>query len=107
MSWTIEQAASEIGVERRVVVGWVEQRWVLPAEQNGDFLFEEVDLARLKLIKDLTGELEVGEEAMPILLNLLDQLYEARRALAELEEAISGCSEAVRDEIAARLVRRD
>jgi len=106
MSWTIEQAASEIGVERRVVVAWVEQHWVLPAEKDGDFLFEEVDLARLRLIKDLVGELEVGEEAMPILLSLLDQLYEARRALAELEDAISEAPEAVRDEIAARLARR-
>jgi chaperone modulatory protein CbpM len=107
MSWTIEQAAAEIGIERRVIGAWVEQRWVLPAEKDGDYLFEEVDLARLKLIKDLVGELEVGEEAMPILLNLLDQLYEARRALAELETAIAACTEEVRDEIAARLARRD
>lgn len=106
MSWTMEQVAAEIGVERGVIVSWIEQRWVLPATSGGDYLFEEVDLARLRLIHELLGELQVGEEAMPILLNLLDQLYEARAALGELEAAIAGCSDAVRDEIEARIARR-
>ena len=106
MSWTTDQAAAEIGVERTVIVSWIEQRWVLPAPAGTDYSFEEVDLARLRLIHELLDELEVGEEAMPILLNLLDQLYEARAALGQLETAIAGCSDAVRDEIEARIARR-
>lgn len=106
MSWSMDQAAVEIGVERTVIHAWIEQRWVLPATAGDDYRFEEVDLARLRLINELLDELQVGEEAMPILLNLLDQLYEARAALAELETAIEGCSEAARDEIEARIARR-
>jgi chaperone modulatory protein CbpM len=106
MSWTMEQVAVEIGVERGVIVSWIEQQWVLPATQDGEYLFEEVDLARLKLINELIDELQIGEEAIPILLNLLDQLYEARRVIGELESAIAKCSEAARGEIAAQLARR-
>ena len=106
MSWTTDQVAAEIGVERTVIVSWIEQHWVLPAASGGDYLFEEVDFARLRLINELLGELQVGEEAMPIVLNLLDQLYEARAALDQLQTAIAGCSNAVRDEIEARVARR-
>ncbi len=106
MSWTMDQVAAEIGVERTVIVSWIEQHWVLPAASGGDYLFEEVDLARLKLINELLGELQVGEEAIPIVLNLLDQLYEVRAALDQLQTVIAGCSDAVRDEIEARVARR-
>jgi chaperone modulatory protein CbpM len=106
MSWTLDQVAAEIAVERRVIVSWIEQHWVLPAASGSDYLFEEVDLARLRLINELLDELQIGEEAMPIVLNLLDQLYEARAALGELETAIADCSDAARDEIEARIARR-
>jgi chaperone modulatory protein CbpM len=106
MSWTIEQVAVEIGVERGVIVSWIEQQWVLPATHDGEYLFEELDLARIKLINELIDELQIGEEAIPIVLNLLDQLYEARRVIDELKTAIAGCSDAVRDEIASRIARR-
>ncbi len=41
-----------------------------------------------------------------MVLGLLDQLYDARRAFEELESAIADCSEGARTEIAARLARR-
>lgn len=111
MGWSIEQAAVEIGVERTVIETWIEQRWVLPTpdRQGPDgqgYVFEDLDLARLRLISELVGELQIGEEAVPVVLGLLDQLYEARRALDELEAAIADCTETVRDEIAAQLARR-
>lgn len=114
MRWTIQQASVEIGVEAAVIETWIEQQWVLPADRQpagrnaaGEgYVFEDLDLARLRLINELLGELQIGEEAVPVVLGLLDQLYDARRAFEELENAIADCSEGARTEIAARLARR-
>ena len=88
MSFEIETVLAEIGVSRTELVGWIEQRWVLPKEESGGYLFDEIDLARAKLIVELRHDFDVNDEAMPVILQLLDQVYSLRRALGELESAI-------------------
>lgn len=98
--WTLEQAAAEIGVESAVVMGWIEQSWVLPDTQDGAWRFDELDLARLRLIAELTQELQIGEDAIPVVLNLLDQIYDLRDRLVAVERAIEAASPETRAEIA-------
>jgi chaperone modulatory protein CbpM len=100
---TIEQVVAEIEVTRGEVTAWIEQRWVRPLEEDGRYLFDEADRARIKLIAELRGDLEVGEEAMPLVLRLLDQVYALRRALGELQGAISELPDDVRAELEAKL----
>ncbi|MCX7370856.1 MAG: hypothetical protein NTW56_00190, partial [Alphaproteobacteria bacterium] len=45
-------------------------------------------VARLTLLVELHVTLELDEEAIPLVLSLLDQLYDARRALRALTAAI-------------------
>jgi chaperone modulatory protein CbpM len=100
---TIEQVVAEIKVTRGEVTAWVEQRWVRPLEEDGRYLFDEADRARIKLIAELRGDLEVGEEAMPLVLRLLDQIYTLRRALTELQGAIKELPAEARAELEAKL----
>jgi chaperone modulatory protein CbpM len=100
---TIDQVVAEIKVSRGEVTAWIEQRWVRPLEEDGRYLFDEADRARIKLIAELRGDLEVGEEAMPLVLRLLDQVYALRRALGELQGAISELPDDVRAELEAKL----
>jgi len=100
---TIEQVVAEIKVTRGEVKVWIEQRWVRPLEEDGRYLFDEADRARIKLIAELRGDLEVGEEAMPLVLRLLDQIYTLRRALTELQGAIKELPEEARAELEAKL----
>lgn len=100
---TIEQVITEVEVSRGEVTAWIERRWVRPLEQDGRYLFDEADRARVKLIAELSRDLEVGEEAMPVVLRLLDQVYALRRALGELQDAIKELPPDVRAEIEARL----
>ena len=105
---TIEQVLAEIGVSRVELIRWVEQRWVLPdsAEESAGeaaYSFDEVDLARLQLIAELRRDFDVNEEAMPLILQLLDQVYALRRALAELQDAIELLPEEARAELDALL----
>jgi chaperone modulatory protein CbpM len=103
MLTTIEQVSAEIEVSQGEVTAWIEQRWVLPLEEDGRYLFDEADRARLKLIAELRRDMEVGDEAMPLILRLLDQIYTLRRALGELEDVIKTLPGEMRAEIEGRL----
>ena len=60
---------------------WVAEGHVRPDRRDGDLVFEEIDVARVQLILDLRDTLAVNEEALPVVLSLLDQLYALRRQL--------------------------
>lgn len=75
------------GVDERTLELWVAQDWVRPRRQAGILVFEEIDVARVRLIVELRDELEVGEPALPVVLSLLDQLHAAQ---AELRRRSSG-----------------
>lgn len=68
---------------------WIERHW-LRAEPapGGGWLLTEVDVARLTLLVELHITLDLDEEAIPLVLSLLDQLYDARRALRALAAAV-------------------
>ena len=99
MVWTLKQVLTEIDVSEGDVTRWIAQSWVLPIEEDGELLFNEVDRARIKLIAELLRDLEVNEEAVPVVLRLLDQVYHLRRTLDELRQGIDGLSEAARAEL--------
>ena len=86
-------------IERVELMSWIEAEWVRPQPTGSDWIFDGLDEARVELIRELHHELLVGEEAMPVVLNLLDQLYATRRVLAEINEAIRDLPEPLRDEL--------
>lgn len=68
---------------------WIEQRWVQPERAEGEgWAFHEIDVARVRLIYDLRRELDMSEETVPVLLALLDQVYELRCNLKAMTRAI-------------------
>lgn len=61
------------------------RRWVaegLLRPEPGD-VFAEIDVERVRLILDLRDTLDVNEDALPVVLGLLDQIYALRRQLRE------------------------
>lgn len=82
---------------------WIREGWVVPAERDGVHVFDELDLARIRLVYQLRDELDVGDEAVPVVLSLLDQVHGLRRGLRALLEAIEQQPEPVRQEIRAAL----
>jgi chaperone modulatory protein CbpM len=72
-------------VRKSFLVRCLRERWVRPAFPAEGELDAE-DLARLRLIVELLGDFGVNEEAVPVILHLLDQLY----ALADKKEARNG-----------------
>ena len=63
---------------------WVDAGWLAPGRVGGEWTYTEIDLARTRLIQDLTGDLGVNDEGIPIILGLVDQLHGVRRVLSEV-----------------------
>ena len=60
-------------------------------------MFDEVDIARVRLVCELRDDLGLDAEAIPVVLSLVDQLYGVRRELRALARAV----EQQPDEVAA------
>ena len=102
---SFDEIVSIYRVDRVELTSWIEQRWVRPQLTEHGFFFDEVDAARIGLIRELRQDLMVDENALDVVLTLLDQLYAARCMLRTVEEAIEACPESVRLEIRDRLRR--
>jgi chaperone modulatory protein CbpM len=72
------------GLDQADVERWIVNAWVRPDGTAGAWQFHEIDIARIRLIRELRDELAVNEEALPVVLSLLDQLHDTRRELRRL-----------------------
>ena len=102
---TMEQLCLEIRCSRGDLIAWVEQRWIKPVRQGDEILFDEADAARARLIDELRRDLSIDDEAMPVVLGLLDQLYYARRTMAALWTALDEVAPDAKSRLAGRTTR--
>lgn len=87
---------------------WISNQWVRPDGDAGHYLFHDIDVARVRLIFELREDLDVNEAALPVVLSLLDQLYDARRRMRELGDALGELApEPLRRAMVDRLSGRD
>jgi len=76
---------------------WVRDSLVAPDREGEALRFSEMECARVRLICTLRYELEVEEDTLPLVLSLLDQLYEARGKLKALTAAVATQPQGVQD----------
>ncbi len=67
---------------------WISNDWVRPDGRAGEYAFREIDVARVRLIQELRDKLEINEAALPVVLLLLDQLYDLRRRMTAMRPGI-------------------
>jgi chaperone modulatory protein CbpM len=100
----LEALLREIGaLDTAELTRWVESGWVRPEGEEGRWLFHAIDVARVRLIVEIRDELAIDDEAIPVVLSLLDQIYGVRRELAALCGAVAEQPDPVRRAIAAAL----
>jgi chaperone modulatory protein CbpM len=87
------------GLDRQELAVWVENRWVVPDQRGGAWLFHEVDVARVELIREIRHEFAIDDEAVPMVLGLLDQVYGLRRQLRRLCDALASQPQDVQEAI--------
>ena len=85
---------------------WIRRGWLSPARQGGHYRFAEIDVARLRLIIEFRSDLELDDDALDVVLPLLDQLHGLRRELHRLADAVRAQPPAVCARISAHLAKR-
>jgi chaperone modulatory protein CbpM len=81
------------------IVTWVERGWVRPAQDAETWTFEDIDVARLRLVRDLRYDMAVAEETIPLVLSLLDQVYDLRHRMQAIARVVETQDDAVRSAI--------
>ena len=76
---------------------------VRPSEAEGRVVYDEADLARLRLATELARDFELDADASALVLGLVDQIHGLRLLLRRLGEAVGAEPEETRARIRARL----
>src|SRR6516162_3260448 len=96
-----------VGIDRRELTRWVENRWVLPERRGKTWIFHEIDVARVELILEVRREFAIDDEALSLVLGLLDQVYDLRRQLGRLCDALATQPPEIQTAIRRALPARD
>ncbi len=92
-------------LELAELTAWIEAGWVQPERTGEVWVFHEIDVARVRLIYDLRRELETPAETVPVVLSLLDQVYDLRCTLNAVMAALKVQPSEVQDAVRAALAQ--
>ena len=76
-------------LQRSDLEAWIREELVTPRQEAGTLLFTDMERARVRLICTLHYELEIDAETLPLVLSLVDQLYDTRQRLLSLTAAVA------------------
>jgi chaperone modulatory protein CbpM len=82
---------------------WIHEELITPQEDSGAMVFSEMECARIRLICTLRYELEVEAETLPVIMSLVDQLYQTRQQLLKLTAAVAAQDKSVQAAIVAAI----
>lgn len=91
-----EIVRTSAGITRRRLRLWVRRGWVVPQESPAGPRFDGADLARLRLICELKDEIDLSDDAVAVVLSLIDQLHGVRHELRTLGRAVEAQPDEVR-----------
>lgn len=83
-----QEFLSQAGLDPDTLDAWLAAGWLLPRVTVDGRRFSLLDLARAHLILDLR-EIGLNDDAMPVVLDLVDQVYGLRRILRDLLGGVS------------------
>jgi len=84
---------------------WVARGLLRPSGSAESWSFEQIDVARARLLAELIDEMGFDDESVETVVDLVDQVYTLRRQLDLLGHAIAEQPAATREAIAAALQR--
>jgi chaperone modulatory protein CbpM len=93
-------------LEAHMLQHWVDAGLLRHAGRGEPLQFEEADVARVRLICELHYDLAVEAETLPLVLSLMDQIYDLRRSARAVAAAIADEPDEIRSRIAVAAVRR-
>ena len=97
--------AAIAALQRSDLETWIRDALVMPRQEAGALLFTDMECARVRLICTLHYELEIDADTLPVVLSLLDQLYDTRQKLLSLTAAVTAQDKDVQAAIIAAMAR--
>jgi chaperone modulatory protein CbpM len=85
---------------------WVARGLLRPSGDADSWTFETIDVARTRLLTELTGDLGLDDEAVGMVIDLVDQVHTLRGQLDMIGRAIAEQPAATREAIAQALAKR-
>jgi chaperone modulatory protein CbpM len=103
MRLTLDEVVVKTRVERTQLVAWIEEGWVAPAREADSYVFDDIDAARVNFIGEMLRDMMIGEEAIPVVLSLVDQLNALRATLKQVLIAVEDVPDPARTRLIAIL----
>jgi chaperone modulatory protein CbpM len=92
-------------LRRNDLESWIREELVTPQQDAETLRFTEMECARVRLICTLHYDLEIDADTLPVVLSLIDQLYDTRQRLLSLSAAIAAQGESIQAAILAAMKR--
>jgi chaperone modulatory protein CbpM len=101
----IDEVVGEIDhfIDRTILEDFIARGWVCPMRDQTDYVFEEVDISRVRLVCELHIDMKIESDTVDLILSLIDQLYESRSRFDKIIKALEEQPEDVRDTVLQRL----
>ena len=96
---TFDDVVLELDLPASELSEWIDRNWVLPDINNSTLFFSEEDVARARMLKELIHEIGANEPSVPVILRAMDQVYELRKMMNSLTDAIATLSLSSRQEL--------
>lgn len=104
--YTEEQAVAAVArLTRSRLTTFVEAEIVTPLHTETGLAYRQVDLVRMELLCELSDQFEIEEDALGVVISLIDQLHTTRADLHAVLAALEAEPEDVRQRIAGALRR--
>lgn len=107
MTLKMDEMLARTRLERGQLVAWIEEGWVVPSRDDSGFVFDDIDAARVNFISELVRDMMIGEEAIPVVLSLVDQINALRTTLKQVLLAAEELPEPARARLVAILKEID
>ncbi|ANT63433.1 MULTISPECIES: chaperone modulator CbpM [unclassified Salipiger] len=78
---------------------------IAPAETEGRAVYRQVDVARMELLCDLCDDFDLNDDALGLVMHLVDQLHGTRNDLRALMQALGDEPAEVKSRVQGRLAR--
>jgi len=90
-------------LQRNDLEAWIREEMVVPRQEGGALFFTDMECARVRLICTLHYDLEIDVDTLPVVLSLVDQLYDARQKLLSITAAVTAQDKSVQAAIIAAM----
>lgn len=100
-----EVLAAVVPLTRRQLVSFVQAEFIQPLHTEAGPVYRRVDLVRIELLCELSDQFNIDDDALGIIISLIDQLHDVRGELRTIMEAIETEPAEVRTRLGKTLLR--